>query len=144
MCSSARPSPTAAWSSSGSGSGTAQSTTSEDSTITADVFAHDLYPGATKSVTITIDDPKDYPVLVTSISAGSADVVNVSCVAGTVTSDAHALDATGLVQSDNSTKQIAAGDDAEFTIVTHMSSSAVDACKSQTFDLPLTATLKSA
>ncbi|MGH9008613.1 MAG: hypothetical protein ACRDYF_02065 [Acidimicrobiia bacterium] len=136
----------AAWTSDAEGSATAQSTTSIDSTITPEDSTADLYPGATMSVTVTIDNPNDYPVVVNSISAGSSGVVNTNCVAATVTSDARvASDATGLVQSDNATKIIAANDEATYTLVTHMSAAAVDACKSETFTLAgLTATLSSA
>lgn len=133
----------AAWTSSGSGSGTAQATDSQNSVIAAGTSAADLYPGATKSVTVTISNPNAYPVLVNSISAGSSVLVNTSCVAGTVTSDVRATDATGLFQSDNSTKTIAAGGSGTYTLVTHMAASAVDACKSQTFALSLSATLSS-
>lgn len=133
----------AAWSSSGAGSGTAQATTSVDSAITAATSAADLFPGATMSVTVTISNPNPYPVVVNSISAGSSAVVNVSCVAGTVTSGARPTDATGLLQT-NSTKPIAAGGSGTYTLTTHMTPSAVDACKFQTFTLALTATLSSA
>lgn len=133
----------AAWTSGGSGSGTAQATTSAESVIAAGVFAADLYPGAVKSVTVTISNPNAYPVLVNSISAGTAPLVNVSCVANTVTSDARAVDATGLLQSDGSTKTIAGLGSGTYTLVTRMTAAAVDACKSQTFNLPLTATLSS-
>lgn len=134
----------AAWTSTGTGSGTAQSTTSENSTISAGVYTADLYPGAVRSVTVTIDNPNDYPVIVNSISSGSSALVNTTCTAGTVTSDERTTDATGLTQSDNSTKTIAANGSATYTLTTRMAASAVDSCKSQDFTLALTATLSSA
>ena len=133
----------AAWTSSGSGSATAQSTTSINSVIAAGTSAANLYPGATNSVTVTVSNPNPYPVVVNSISAGSSALVNGTCTAGTVTSDERALDATGLVQSDGTTKTIAGGGSGTYTLVTHMAGSAVDACKSQSFTLALTATLSS-
>lgn len=134
----------AAWTSDATGSATGKSTTSIDSTIAPGTSASDLYPGATKSVTVTIDNPNDYPVVVNSISAGSSDVVNTTCVAGTVTSDERPTDATGLVQSDNTTKTIAGNGSGTYTLVTHMTATAVDACKAQTFTLSgMTATLSS-
>ncbi|MCW2669248.1 MAG: hypothetical protein JWO27_1145 [Frankiales bacterium] len=133
----------AAWSSSGSGSGTAQSTTSTDSVIAAGTSAADLYPGATKSVTVTISNPNPYPVLVTSISGGSSVLVNSTCAAGSVTSDAKALNAAGLVQSDNSTKTIAPSGSGTYTLVTHMIADPDNACKAQSFSLALTSTLVS-
>ncbi len=133
----------AAWTSSASGSGTAQSTTSINSVIAAGTYAAELFPGASKTVTVTISNPNDYPILVTSISAGSAGVVNTSCVTGTVTSSARTLDATGLLQSNGSTKTIAANGSGTYTLATAMTAGAVDACKNQIFTLPLTATVVS-
>jgi hypothetical protein len=83
-------------------------------------------------------------VLVTAISAGSSALVNATCLAGTVTTDARGTTPTGLTQSDGSTVQIAAGGSGTYVLTTHMSSAAVDACKSQTFTLSLTASLTSA
>lgn len=134
----------AAWTSSGSGEGTARATTSVDSVITPGTGLADLYPGATQSMTVSIDNPNPYPVVVNSISAGSSALVNGTCAAGTVTSDARASDPTGLVQADGSTKAIPPGGSGSYVLTTHMSTSAVDACKSQSFDLALTATLSSA
>ena len=134
----------AAWTSSGSGSATAKSTTSIDSVIAPGSSSPDLYPGATSSVTVTVSNPNPYPVVVNSISAGSSALVNTSCSAGTVTSDARPTDATGLTQSDGSTKVIAPSGSGTYALATHMSSTAVDACKSQTFTLSLTGALSSA
>lgn len=133
----------AAWSSNASGTAEARSTTSVDSTITPGANAADLYPGATSTVEVSVDNPNAYPVVVTSISAGSSALVNATCTAGTVTTDAQALDATGLTQADGSTKVIAAGGSGTYELVSHMDGSAVEACKSQTFTLALTATLAS-
>lgn len=124
----------AAWTSSGSGSGAAKSTTSKDSVIAAATSAADLYPGAVKTVTVSITNPNDYPVVVKTISAGSSDAVN-GCAAATVTSDA--------VSSAPSTT-IVGGGSGTYTLTTRMAGGATDACKSQTFTLPLTATLESA
>ena len=69
----------AAWSSTGSGSATAQATTSVNSVIAAGTSAANLFPGATNSVTVTVSNPNPYPVIVTSISAGSSALVNGTC-----------------------------------------------------------------
>lgn len=95
------------------------------------------------SVTVTVSNPNPYPVVVNSLSAGSSALVN-SCPAATVTSDARPIDATGLVQSDDTTKVIAPSGSGTYTLTTRMIGGAVDACKSQTFTLALTATLSSA
>lgn len=130
----------AAWTSDGTGTGEAKSTTSVNSVIAPGTSAADLYPGASGTVTVTVSNPNPYPVLVTSISAGSSNLVNTSCTAGTVTTDTRALDVAGLDKTGGG-KTIAASGSGTFTLTTHMSGSAVDACKSQTFTLPLTATL---
>lgn len=131
-----------AWSSTGSGAAGAQSTTSINSVIAAGSNSADLFPGAAKTVTISISNPNPYPVIVNSISAGSSALVN-GCAAATVTSDAVPMDASGLLQSDGSTRTIAASGSGTYTLSTHMAASAADACKAQTFSLTLTATLSS-
>ena len=127
----------AAWTSTGSGSGTAQSTTSVNSAVSGTAHPADLFPGATKSVTVTITNPNAYPILVTSIPAGTSLAVSL-CAADSVTTDARALDATGLFQSDGTTKTIAGGGSGVYTLVSHMIADPSDSCKSQTFSLPLT------
>lgn len=122
----------AAWTSSGEGTGQAMSTSSIDSTISPDDPGEALFPGATSSFTVEVDNPNDYPVVVTGISAGSSDAVN-GCAAGTVTSDA-VTDPAGI---------IAAGDSGTYTLVSHMAGGATDDCQGQTFSLDLTATLES-
>lgn len=133
----------AAWTSDATGFGEARSTTSIDSTIAPGSSAPDLYPGAASTVTVTVDNPNDYPVVVTAISAGSSALVNTTCAAGTVTTDARTVDATGILQSNGSTKTIAANGTGTYTLTTRMAGSAVDACKSQTFSLVLTGSLVS-
>lgn len=139
----------AAWTSSGSGSGTAKSTTSVDSTIVAGTSVADLYPGADKTVTVVISNPNAYPVVVTSIAAGSSPLVENGtgtaddCAAATVTSDPR-TDSAGLAQSGGTTTVIAGGASGTYTLDTHMIDDPTDSCKSNTFTLPLTASLKSA
>lgn len=125
----------AAWTSTGSGTGSAASTTSANSTIAPVtlVAADLLYPGATKSTQVTVSNPNAYPVVVTGISAGSSDAVN-GCAAGSVITDAVS----------NPAGTIAPGGTGTYTLTLRMTNNPSDACKSQTFSLPLTATLESA
>jgi alternate signal-mediated exported protein len=125
----------AAWSSSGSGSGSATSATSVNSTISSDTTGNPLYPGASTTFTVKIDNPNKYPVVVNSISAGSSTATGTAgaCVAGSVTSAA--------VTAPSGT--IAAGGSGTYTLTAHMDPNAADACQGQTFTLPLTATLQS-
>jgi hypothetical protein len=128
------------WTSIGSGSADAQATAAVNSVISPGINVPDLYPGAVSSVTVTITNPNPYPVVVNSISAGSSAVVNGTCVAGSVTTDARPTDATGLFQSEGA-KIIAAAGSATYTLTTRMTTAAANACQAQTFSLPLTATL---
>lgn len=123
----------AAWTSTGSGSGSVTSTTSVNSTISAANSGTALYPGGGTDFTVSVTNPNDYPVVVTSISAGSSGLVNGSCAAGTVTSAAVTAP----------TGTIAAHGTGTYTLHAVMAGNADDACKSQTFTLPLTATLAS-
>lgn len=134
----------ATWSSSGSGTGEAKSMTAVDSVISPGTNAADLYPGATSSVEVTVSNPNPYAVVVNSISAGSSALVNTTCLAGTVTSDARTTDPAGLLQADNTTTAIPAGGTGSYELVTHMGATAADSCQGQTFTLALTATLSSA
>ncbi|OXM69158.1 hypothetical protein [Amycolatopsis vastitatis] len=122
----------AAWTSTGAGSGSVTSTTSANSVISPVSSDHALYPGNSTTFVVKVTNPNAYPVVVNSISAGSSDAVN-GCAAGTVTSPAVS----------NPAGTIAAGATANYTLTATMDHDASDACKSQTFSLPLTATLSS-
>jgi hypothetical protein len=123
----------AAWSSTGAGTGSAGSTTSVNSTISPVNGAGGLYPGATVSFQVTINNPNGYPVTVASISAGASQLTADGCAASTVTSPAVSNQGT-----------IAAGQSGTYTLQATMNADAADNCKSQTFTLPLTAALVSA
>jgi hypothetical protein len=134
----------AAWSSTGTGSGTAQATHDLPSHITAAASAPAFYPGAIDTVTVTIDNPNPYPVIVTGIAAAQAPAVNGgACAANTVFTDGVS-NAAGVPQSGGTLTVIAARGTGVYAIAGHMIGSAADACKDQSFPLTLTATLQSA
>jgi hypothetical protein len=134
----------AEWSSSATGTGTVQSSHDVPSHITASVFAPDLYPGAVDTVTVTIDNPNPYPVVVTSISGAQAGATNGGgCSAGTAYTDA-AANAAGLPKAGTTDATIPAHGSGSYAISGHMVANPADACKDQTFALSLTATLQSA
>jgi len=129
------------WTSAGTGSGTAASTAAAASELSANTYAGDLYPGAVMSVTVTVSNPNPYPVLVTSISAGSSAVLaGPTCAAGSVTSDARLTDPTGLSQAEGA-KTIPAGGSGTYIITTRMIGAAGTGCQSRVFTLPLTASI---
>ena len=134
----------AAWTSGGLGSASASSTTSKESVIAAGTFAADLYPGALKSVTVTVSNPNDYPVVVTQISDGSSAAVN-GCAAGSVFSTGlgTATSSDALAQDGGGTT-IAANASGVYRLQTRMIGDATNACKAQTFSLALTARVQSA
>ena len=109
----------AAWTSTGTGAGSAQSTHDLASHITAAASAPDLYPGATDTVTVTVDNPNPYPVIVTSIAAAQAPAVNGgACPANTVYSDAVA-NTTGITQATGGLTLIAARGSATYALAGH-------------------------
>jgi hypothetical protein len=135
----------ASWTSGGLGSASATSTTSKESVIAAGTFADDLYPGALKSVTVTVSNPNDYPVVVTQISDGSSAAVN-GCAAGSVFSTGlgTATSSDPLAQDAGAGTTIAANGSGVYRLETRMIGDATNACKAQTFSLDLTARVQSA
>ncbi|MET9632642.1 hypothetical protein ABZX92_34830 [Lentzea sp. NPDC006480] len=123
----------AAWSSTGSGSGTVSSTTSQNSSITP-VSGSGLYPGVTVDAVVSINNPNDYAVKVNSI-ADSSSSVNGTCAAGTVTTTSATTDFSPV---------IAAHGTQNYTLKAKMNADASDGCKSITFTVPLNAQLVSA
>ena len=135
----------ASWTSGGLGSASATSTTSKESVISAATFAADLFPGALKSVTVSISNPNDYPVVVTQISEGSSAAVN-GCAAGSVFSTGlgTATSSDALAQDAGAGTTIAANGSGTYRLQTRMIGDATNACKAQTFSLALTARVQSA
>ena len=125
----------AAWTSTGSGTGSVASTTSVNSTIDPASGGSLLYPGGGTDFTVTVNNPNSYPVKVDSISTGSSVLINTSCAAGSVYSDA-------LSPVPNAA--IPAGGSASYTLHAHMIANPDNACKEQPFSLTLTAALSSA
>ncbi|MEJ2889731.1 hypothetical protein [Actinomycetospora aeridis] len=124
----------AAWLSSGAGTAEGSSTQAVNSTITPATGAAGLYPGATTTATVTINNPNAYPVIVASVSPGSSNATAGSCPAGTVTT-------AGLT---NPSGTIAPGATGTYTLTAKMIGNPDNACQNQTFVLPLTASLASA
>ena len=157
----------AAWTSTGSGVGSATATQDTQSVISGvTVSGQDLYPGATKTVEVKVTNPNAYPIVVTSIASGWSRVVNTTCVAGSVRTDALgtppandagvAVTATRIYNSadtlQGSATSLPAGGYGIYTLTSRMSNDAKDGCKLQTFVIgdstdslgPLTATARSA
>jgi hypothetical protein len=141
----------AAWTTTGAGTGTAQSTTDAGtSTLAGQVHAADLYPGAASTVVVKVHNSESYPVVVTGIGAGYSREIQhldsqsqtvVDCAATTVRTDA-ASNASGLGQVDSAgaalttpTTVIASGGDGYYTLTSRMSNDPADGCKSKTFTL---------
>ena len=135
----------AAWTSGGLGSASASANTSKESVITAATFAADLFPGATKSVTVSVSNPNDYPVVVTQISDGASAAVN-GCSAGSVLSTGLGTDtsSTAVAQDAGAGTVIPANGSGIYRIQTKMIGDATNACKAQNFSLALTARVQSA
>jgi hypothetical protein len=116
-----------------SGGDEAGASTSAELTVTPDSEAHSLAPGATKIFTVYINNPNNYGVQVTSISAGSSNATN-GCAAGTVTS-APVEGPVGFIGANHVRA---------YDVPVTMAANAGGKCKDQTFTLPLNVTFASA
>jgi hypothetical protein len=144
----------AAWTSSGSGTGSAAATHDTASVIApvTPALADALYPGATKTTKVTISNPNAYPVVVTKINSGGSRLVNTSCAANTVRTDALGDGSAAVTQSDGTSTVIAPSGSGTYTLTLRMSNDPDNACKDQSFVLgdqantanDMTALLKSA
>jgi hypothetical protein len=133
----------AAWTSSGTGAGSAQSTHDTPSHITATAVAPELYPGAASTVQVVVDNPNAYPVIITSFTAAQSPAVNGgACAAGSVFTDV-ASNTAGIAQT-NTTTVIAPHGSGTYALSGHMIGNPAEACKDQTFPLNLSAALQSA
>jgi len=123
----------AAWTASGSGSGsakagTAQSLTTVDNSASLTTA---LYPNGAADVAIKIHNPNPYAVTVTDVVGnGAITSGNSTCDAsnGVTFDDQHSLSIS--VPAGGTTA-------ATFTNAAHMSNASVDACQGQTFSIPV-------
>ena len=122
----------AAWTASGTGSGTATAVSAQALTTTAAATTADLYPGSTGAVKVTVNNPNDYAVQISSITGD-----------GDITSDKGAAcnASTGVTFTDQSslTQVIAANDSHTFTFATAaaMSNASDNTCQGAVFTIPV-------
>ncbi len=125
----------AAWTTNGTGSGSAKATSAIDLT-TVDASAStsaQLYPGGSGDLKISIKNDNSYPVRVTNIN---------NAAVGSITSDkGAACDASTGVTFDNSagTWDVPANSTASFTLVgkVHMSNASDTTCQGAIFTIPV-------
>ena len=131
----------ALWSSTGSGSASAGSVAIQSSTIAAAGNGGDLYPGATKSITVTVDNPNPYPVELRQIPGANA-VTQGACTGSYVTVATLGNGTTAVPQAEGAGTVIPAksGDDngsGTYTMSVSMASDAPNACAGKTFEFEL-------
>ena len=129
----------AAWTQTGTGFGSAKAQTAQASTIVAGLATADLYPGKTGgNVHFTVNNPNEYAVTFTSLSAGtvtSSDEAN--CPAANVTVTTPVAVSITVAGGATSALQTVSG-------VTNMLSTAPDGCQGVDFTVALTLTGASA
>ena len=126
----------AAWTASGSGSGTAKSLTAQTVTVNATTGAADLYPGGSGKVYFTLTNPNPYAITFTSASVGtitSSDIPN--CASSNVVAGSGPFTGLTLQVAANTTSGTLSIDNA-----VSMLHSALDGCQGKTFDVALTLT----
>lgn len=124
----------AAWTTSGSGTGTAKATSAQALT-TVDAAATtnaSLYPGATGNVTIRISNPNPYPVRVTDVTGNGAITADAGHP-GCVTTGVSFTDQTGQ------TIDVPANGQTEVTLnnAAAMSNASDNGCQGATFTVPV-------
>jgi hypothetical protein len=122
----------AAWTSSGTGSGSAQATSAVALTTTAATTSAQLFPGGSGDLKITVKNDNGYPVRVTDVTGS-----------GTITSDkGSACDAsTGVSFTDQHGQalDIPANTSTTFTLsgVIRMSNASDNSCQGAVFTIPV-------
>jgi len=119
----------AAWTSEGSGTGTAKA----GSAVALDVAGNDItdiYPTGSFPATVKVTNPNPYAVTLSSVDFTGASTTAVGCDASVV----DVADLTGLSQVLD-----ANGGDHTFAVTVTMSNDATDACQGATFELDYTA-----
>jgi hypothetical protein len=125
----------AAWTASGTGSSTAKATSAVALT-TSDASASTtatLYPGATGSLRITINNPNPYPVRITTIAAGSGSVSATGGIGTCSTTGVSLVPQSGLALD------VAANGSSTFTVsgAVTMDNTSDNGCQGATFTVPV-------
>lgn len=125
----------AAWTASGTGNATAKATTAVSLT-TSDASASTtatLYPGATGSLRITINNPNPYAVRITTIAAGSGSVTATGGIGTCTTTGVSLVPQSGLALD------VAASGSATFTVssAVTMDNTSDNGCQGATFTVPV-------
>ncbi len=119
----------AAWTADGTGNGYAGATTAEELTTSVVTAPADLYPGGTGDVKVTINNPNDYAVDVTSIAGD-----------GAITADLAGCTTTGVTFTDQTgTWNVAANGSSTVTLTgaASMSNASDNACQGAVFTIPV-------
>jgi hypothetical protein len=126
----------ALWTSSGAGSGRANSGSAVALTVTATTGAADLYPGFTAGdVSFTVTNPNPYAVTFTSMTTPGTAISSNPTLCPNLNVTAVGKTGLELVVAANSTSETLSIAD-----VVTMISAAPDGCQDKTFDIALTLT----
>ena len=123
----------AAWTSSGTATGTVTAATSKDLTVQVGAPVG-LYPTGSVTIPVTVTNANDYRVQLDSIAFNGATVDKAGCTAATVTSTSGTYTDVAVPPGQSVRKDLTVS----------MSNAAEDACKNAVFTLGYTATGRSA
>lgn len=125
----------AAWTTNGTGTGAAASRTSSDLVVTPAVTTDTLYPTGSSDLGVSIRNPNEYKVHVTSLTlaAGGITASSANCNAASVTYTTQTNGSSGWDVDPGQTITLDLAD------AVAMSNAANDDCKSNTFTVNLTA-----
>ena len=130
----------AAWTTGGTGHGTAKAKTSVAlATVAVPASGPSLFPGADARVTVRVTNDNDYPVRITDLAYGGAAATTVTGAQGACATGADAelvfTDQAGLALD------VDAHTSATFDVDgVHMGTGAANGCQGATFTIPVTLT----
>jgi len=128
----------AAWTASGSGTGSATASSAKDLTFAVSAPAVAPVPGSSRAVMITVTNPNEYKVSLTSLTGGAATsaVKNGAAAAGCT---ASSISLTNIQALSDSNRVVAGEGTKQYTATVDMGFAAEDGCQGATFTFPVAA-----
>ena len=141
----------ASWTADGSGTGSAQAKTKQALTLTSATTSAQLYPTGKGDIVVTINNPNDYNIAVSSIAPGAvAAITSTDAACGGAVGTPTAVNTTDLSYrwtGDLSLTGVVVAPRSTYTLTVvnglAMGNNAVDACSGVTFTIPASAKAQS-
>ena len=141
----------ASWTADGTGTGSAQAQTKEALTLTSASTTAQLYPTGKGDLVVTINNPNDYKIAVSSIAPGAvASITSTNAACGGAVGTPTAVNTSDLSyrwSGDLALTGVVVAANSSYTLTVvnglAMGNDAVDACSGVTFTIPASAKAQS-